>query len=59
MLNDVSFAKNGVGAGAGGAEGEGEVDLCPASLREEIDAMNEFVYEKVRTWPFLAVYFWW
>lgn len=44
MLNGVSFSKNGVG----GEGGDGEVDLCPASLEKEIDAMNEFVYEKAR-----------
>lgn len=39
MLNELSL-----GATADGAA----VDLCPASLKKEIDAMNEFVYEKVR-----------
>ncbi len=37
MLNEVSLASK---------EGK-EVDLCPASKEKEIDAMNEFVYEKV------------
>ena len=50
MLNDVSFAKNS--GGGGGVEGE--VDLCPASLQEEVDAMNEFVYEKASK-PYLLL----
>lgn len=37
MLNEVNFAKKG---------GEEVVDLCPPCLEEEIDAMNDFVYEK-------------
>lgn len=35
MLNDMSTK-----------EGDG-VDLCPASMEKEIDAMNDFVYDKV------------
>lgn len=45
MLNDVNFAKKKQGEGdEGGVHG---VDLCPASLEKEIDAMNDFVYDKV------------
>lgn len=45
MLNDINFAKKEQGGGdSGGVHG---VDLCPAPLEKEIDAMNEFVYEKV------------
>eukprot|EP00904_Undaria_pinnatifida_P012182 jgi/Undpi1/8094/HiC_scaffold_24.g10566.m1 len=50
MLNGVSFSKNGVG----GEGGDGEVDLCPASLEKEIDAMNEFVYEKINNGVYRA-----
>lgn len=35
MLNDINTK-----------EGDG-VDLCPASMEKEIDAMNDFVYDKV------------
>lgn len=35
MLNDIS-TKGGDG-----------VDLCPASMEKDIDAMNDFVYDKV------------
>lgn len=45
MLNDINFAKKDQGeSGAGDVHG---VDLYPALLEKEIDAMNEFVYEKV------------
>lgn len=44
MLNDFNFSKKD---GKGGADAAPEVDLCPKALEEEIDAMNEFVYEKV------------
>lgn len=45
MLNELNF-------GAGGEGGDGTtpaVDLCPAALEKEIDAMNDFVYEKARS----------
>lgn len=45
MLNDVNFAKK---EGGDGVEGVAGVDLCPASLEKDIDAMNDFVYQKVR-----------
>eukprot|EP00976_Prorocentrum_cordatum_P075167 1181809-Prorocentrum_minimum.AAC.2 len=43
MLNEVDFGlKNG-----GGAGGESLVDLYPAALREEIDRLNSFVYNRI------------
>lgn len=44
MLNEFNFAKNDGESEASGIIG---VDLCPVSMVEEIDAMNDFVYEKV------------
>ena len=35
MLNDISTKEGG------------GVDLCPASMEKDIDAMNDFVYDKV------------
>eukprot|EP00752_Nemacystus_decipiens_P011878 g10533.t1 len=42
MLNDISTK-----------EGDG-VDLCPASMEKEIDAMNDFVYDKINNGVYRA-----
>lgn len=44
MLNELSF-----GPGGGGGDRTTVVDLCPPALEKEIDAMNDFVYEKVKS----------
>lgn len=45
MLNDINFATKGDRDGSEGVPG---IDLCPALLEEDINAMNEFVYDKVK-----------
>ena len=46
MLNGVDFGEK---EHQGGSQGAGQVDLCPASLEEGIDNINDFIYNKVDT----------
>ncbi|CAN0175843.1 unnamed protein product [Ascophyllum nodosum] len=51
MLNGVDFGEK---EHQGGSQGAGQVDLCPASLEEGIDNINDFIYNKINNGVYRA-----